>query len=509
MKDKNAVTVVEGELAHFRSLLAQVQQQPRQNPTQQNNNQPLSSTVESPFKEEKSSIIDVTIPMDDSEQSSTADQQTSVSSDTQDTTSDVINSSSIDSGTTTIVTEMIASKTNSPLSLRKKLTSKGTKENKAILGQKIANVVKKLSQERITPAPTGASSVEEATFHSEDRSTRKSLDAVVTQLRIVRQQEFEKQFHVDLGSAKQVRENTKLDSVVEMLVAKQSQAQVSTEYPLSFETPAKSATKLNSAIISSPKSMEADVSSTVPDVLESNKMDTETKSVIAETSKAKSTKIPNKSVVAAGIATKQEKRQENVNDLVINTAISKQAVQMRLATGAKSSKVETAHSVTDSEIARSKEQTDTKDTIMVSSLPSLSTKLPTPGTSIMRTSRIQCTLAKVTKVLIEKFAITPKDLEGLLGKASLKEISSDSVSGNLTEYYFDNPQVDTHQQSSVPDAVIIKLLQVCKEIIFMHFVMKTLAIGAFSFCLYSLYNFKNPQLGAVHLYHHIIFTNHR
>ena len=463
MKDKNAVTVVEGELAHFRSLLIQVQQQPRQSPTQQNNNQMLSNTVESPVKEEKSSVMDVTIPMDDSEQGSTADQQTpATSDDIKDTTSDVINSPNIDSATTTTGT---ASETNSPLSLRKKL---GTKEKKTIPGQKIANVVKKLSQERTTPAPAvaaAASSIEEATVHNEDRSTCKSLDAVVAKLHIVKQQELEKQFHVDLGPAKQVRESTKLDSVVEMLVAKQSQAQPSISYPVSFETPAKPTTKVNTAVASS-KCMEADVSSTVPDNLEDNKMDVETKSVIAEASKAKSTKIPDKPVVVAGIANKQEKRQENVNDSVINTALNKQAVQMKLTTGAKSSKVETAHSATDSEIARSTEQVDTKDRVVVSSLPSLSTKLPTLGTSIMLTSRMQCTLAKVTKVLIEKFAITPKDLEDFLGQASLKEISNDSISGNLTEYYFNNSQIDVHQQSPVPDAVFVKLLQVFNDILY-------------------------------------------
>ena len=467
MKDKNAVTVVEGELAHFRSLLAQVQEQPRQNPTQQNNNQALSSTVEGPFKEKKSGMMDVTTPMDDYEQGSTADQQTSVTSDAiKDTTSDIINSPSIDSATTTIGTEKIAL----PLSLRKKLTSKGTKENKVIPGQKIANVVKKLSQERVTPAPTATSSVEETTLHNEDRSTRKSLDAVVAQLHIVKKQEFEKQFHVDLGSTKQARENTKLDSVVEMLVAKQNQAQLSTDYPVSFETPAKSATKVNTAVVSSPKCMEADVSSTVPDDLEGNKMNVETKSVITETSKAKSTKIPDKPVVVAGIANKQETRQENMNDSVINTACTKQAVQMRSMTAAKSTKIETAHSATNNEIARSKEQAHTKGRVVVSSLPTHSTKLPTgvPGTCIMVTSRIQCTLAKVSKVLVEKFAIMPKDLEGLLGKASLKEISNDSISGNLTEYYFDNPQVNAHQQSPVPDAVFVKLLQVFNDIVFRH-----------------------------------------
>ena len=405
--------------------------------------------------------MDVIVPVDDSKRfttSSTTDQQTPITSDnTKGTTSNVTNIPNLDNATTG--TENVASEctTNSPLSLRKKLNSKGTKESKTKPGQKIASVVKKLSQERITHVPsTAASNVEEVTLHNGERSTRKSLDAVVAQLHIVKRQEFDKQFHVDLGSTKQGRENTKLDSVVEMLVAKQNQSQLSSDYPVNFETPAKT-TKVTAIVESSPKCMEADVSSTVPDNLEGSKIDMETKLVIAEASKAKSTKNADEPVIVAGIADKQQK---NVNDSVINT---KQAVQMKSTTGPRSiSKVETAHTSTDSEIVRSKEQAYTKDRVSASSLPNLPTKLSTavPGTSIMLTSRIQCTLAKVNKFITEKFAITPKDLEGLLGKDASKEISNDSICGNLTEYYFENSQVNAQQQNPVPDGVFIQLLQV-------------------------------------------------
>ena len=481
MKDKNSVTVVEGELAHFRSLLVKLQQQPPQKPTQQKNNQTLTTTVSNPLKEKKSAVVDVMLTVDDSEQftSSSTDQQTSVTSDnTIGTTSDVTNIPNLVNAATTGAGNITSDCTNSPLSLRKKLNPKVTKESRTNPGQKIANVVKKLSQERNTYAPN-ITAVEEVTFHNEDRSTRKSLDAVVAQLHIVKKQEFDKQFHVDLGSAKQVRENTKLDSVVEMLVAKQSQSQLlSSDYPLNFEPPA-TTTKVNTGVDSSPKCMEADVSSTVPDNVEGSNVDMETQSVITEASKAKdkfqtmSTKSADEPVIVAGVAERKEKRQENINDSVINTALTKQAVQMKSTTGPKSiSKVETARTATDGKTARSKEQTGTKDRISISGLPCLPAKLPTgvPVTSIMLTSRIQCTLAKVNKFMTEKFAITPKNLEGLLGKDSSKEISNDSISGNLTEYYFENSQVDSQLQNSVSDAVFIKLLQVLNAFFFVCFI---------------------------------------
>ena len=496
LKDKNALTVVEGELANFRSLLSQ---QSQQKPMLQKNNQTIGSVVDSSLIKTKSNVLDVTNVEKFTVNSNIGQQTSDTSDNAKDSSLDIVNNPNLDNAATTSAgTENITSEcTNSSLSLKKKSISK---DDKIKPGEKIDSVAKKLSkevQERDTHATSRATlTVEKVTSHSENRSTRKSLDAVVTQLHIVKKQEFDKQFHVDLGPAKQVRDIPKLNNVVKMLVAKQSQSgRLSSDYPVDLQTLAK-ASKASAVVDSS--SFPCMVSSTVPDNLDGSKIGMEANSTIRGVSRAQRKWIKKDPVA--------EKRQDVGNPM---TVIPQQAVQVKLTsepksinkvgapkTQRKSTKKDSVvvaeitekrqdvngsvtvtpqqaaqvrstskdDTITDSGVARSKEQTGTKQKVSLSSLMYLPFKRPTgsPVTTVMLTARIQCTLGKVSKFITEKFAITPKDLEGLLEKNPLKEISNDATCGNLTEYYIENSQVNVQQKVAVPDAVLVQLLQVLK-----------------------------------------------
>ena len=494
LKDKNALTVVEGELARFRGLLSQ---QSQQKPMLPKNGQPIGNTVDTLLLKTKSDVADVT----DAEQlivSSNIGQQTSFTSDNaKDSSSDIVKNPNLNNvataGTETITTEC----TSSPLSLKKKSISK---DDKIKPGERIDSVAKKLSkeaQERSTHATSRATlTVEKATPHSENRNTRKSLNAVVTQLHIVKKQEFDKQFHVDLGPAKQARENPKLNHVVKMLVAKQSQSRrLSSDYPVDLQALTKSSKA--TAVVES--SLPCMVSSTIPDNVDGGKMGMETNATVAGVHRAQRAWAKKDSITLA------EKRQDVSNPV---TVIPQQAAQVRLTGEPKRNRKEGASkaqrkstkknsvvvaeitekrqdvrdsvavtpqqaaqvksitkddTITDVEVARSKEQTGIKQKVTLSSLMYLPFKRPTGSpvcTTIMVTARVQCALGKVSKFITENFAIIPKDLEGLIGKNPLKEISNDATCGNLTEYYIENSQVNVQQKVAVPDAVLVQLLQV-------------------------------------------------
>lgn len=454
LKEKNAVTVVEGELAHFRSLLAKIQQPQKNNLTQQKGDQ---STMEDNIMDTTTVVSDTT---DQLAASSSNDQHISISSNNAKiASSDAANLPNLDN--TTVQTKKISVKCiNSPILISRKLNSTGAKETKIKPGQKIANVVKKLSQERVIPThKMTASNTEEVATHVEDKNTRRSLDAVVAKLHIVKKQEFEKQFHVNLGSTKQARENTKLDSVVEKLVAKQSQSQqLSSDYPLHFKT-------LNTTIDSPVQCTEADVSSTVPDNVDNSKMDVETQPVITEIPKFHSTptKKTNQPTTKARNTDTPEKQLGDVSKAVIKT-VTKQSIQVKLAGRPRNTdNVEPAHTVIDGKTntvyqLRGKEHADKKET-SGSNLASVPTKLSAevPDTLSPRSKDM---LVKVNKFIVETFAVKPKDLESLPGKDNLREILDDTICGSLNDFYGENMQVCTEQESSVPDAIFVKLFQV-------------------------------------------------
>lgn len=505
LKDKNTLTSVEGELARFRSLLSKLQQQQsQQKPNQQKDNRTTISSVDSPLKKKKSNVVQTTVEPNEPEKfeasSSTDDNAKNTSS------SNMVNIPTPANAPTIRPEDITSEFTSSPLSLSKRLNSKVTREAKIKPGQKIANVVKKLSQEHLAhvlpstaasstvasstvASSTAASSNEEVANQIEDKSTRRSLDAVVAKLHIVKKQEFEKQFHVDLGSAKQVRENTKLDSVVEKLVAKQSQSQLlSSGYPVQFESLVSKSAKIDTALDSPVQYMEADVSSTVPDNFDGNKIDIESKSVVTGASKFKGkfqgtlTRNADKPVLVVGVAdSKQVKRPDNVRQSVTNTP-TKQGVQIKLASMPKGiNKAETAYTVTDSGEKRSihlrsKEPAVTKVGGTVSNLVSLPTKLPSDESfsALMLSPRGKNILAKVNKFIIETFAVKPKDLftvkpkdlECLPEKDDSKENLNDSMCGSLTDFYAENSQVCVQQDCSIPDVIFVKLFQVLMLISF-------------------------------------------
>lgn len=457
------MTAVEGELTHFRSLLAKLISE--QKFTQPKLNQSITSNDDGSVKQKKSCVVDTIVASNDHTTSS-ADHQTQVTSDN--ATVNMPNSTDVASRTKNISSEF----TTSPLSFSKRLTSKVTRETKIKPGQKIANVVKKLSQEHLIHAPSVvASGSEEVANQPEDKNTRRSLDAVVAKLHIVKKQEFDKQFHVDLGSAKQARENTKLDSVVEKLVAKQSQSQLlSSGWPLHFETLVNKTATVNTVVNSSMHCMDADVSSTVPDNFDDCKMNTETKSVKTEASMAKGKfqSTPTDKPVTLVTVRIADSKQENAGELVTDT-VTKQAVQTKLTSRPKSTlpKTEPAQAL-DSEVKFNvtqlmrKEQTDATDGNSFYSLASLPTRLTgLPVTSFMLSSRSKQVLSEVQKFVIETFSIKPKNLESLLQKDDSREMLSDSMCGSLTDYYIENLQVYVQQDSSVPDAIFVNQVYKC------------------------------------------------
>ena len=469
------MAVVEGELAHFRSQLAKLQKQLQQKPTPLlKDDQVTVSQVDSPLKvkEKKSDVVDVNAISDEpkADVSSTDHQSALPSDNVQNTSSGVVNVPSSACATIKIAS-VISECIDSPLSLGTKLSSKTTKEAKIKPGQKIANVVKKLSQEHhvhtSNPPSTAAPKNEEMSCQVEDKSIRKSLDAVVAKLHIVKKNEFDKQFQVDLGSVKQARENTKLDSVVEKLVAKRSQSQLSCDYPVRFEAvPNKSADIMDASV----HGMEADVSSTVPDIFDDSKIDMQRKSTVMKPSNIKNSfhsivgKDTDKPVIMFGnVDGEQEKKQ---GESVISSV--KQGVQMKLASGPKIVKVETAHSDTNSGVQsgviqlRSKDQGDTKEGHTATNLLNIPTKLPVgvPVTFDEPSPQHKQMLAKVNKFIIETFNVKPKVLECLPGSDDSQDTLNDSMCGSLTDFYAMNSTVSVQQESSVPDSTFMKLFQV-------------------------------------------------
>ena len=361
--------------------------------------------------------------------------------------------------------------TDKPPSLSTKLNSKVTKEAKVKPGQKIANVVKKLSQEHHvhTPNPpsTVASNNGETADQVEDKSSRRSLDAVVAKLHIVKKQEFDKQFQVDLGlgSGKQARENTKLDSVVEKLVAKQSQSQLLCDYPVHFETVPNKSAKTDAVVDSSMHCMEADVSSTVPDIFE---IGMQRKSTVMDPSNSKSAfqsiayKDTDKPVIMFGIADgEQEKRQRES----VSNPVTRQGMQTKLPIRPKIIQVETAHThtATNSGVKsgviqlRNENQADAKEGDMATN-SCLSEGVPI--TFEAPSSQHKQMLAKVNKFIIETFNVKPKVLECLPGKDDSRDILNDTMCGSLTDFYAVNSTVCVQQESSFPGATFVKLLQV-------------------------------------------------
>ena len=405
LKEKSAVTVVEGELTHFRNLLAKFQQQSQQKPVQQEGVQATISKGDTPLKE--TGVMDLIVTLDEPEQFATSttrtDQQASTSDDIKETCSDILNVQNHPADAA-ISTETITSDcTNPSLSFDKRLNSQVLTGSKVQPGQKIASVVKKLTQDHVIHAPSIAvSDSEEVAMCTEDKNTRKSLDAVVAKLHIVKNQELDKQFHVDLGSSRLVRENTKLDSVVEKLVAKQTHSQpFASGYPVHFEALGnKEVAKINTAVVSSSQHMEADVSSTVHDNLDSSK--------------------ERRQNIVCGINTKQ----------------------------ADNSKV--------------KPKWDMKETVNTDSKVTTTSTLSSKETKQKEgaCSPNENILATINKFVMETFAIKPKDLLSIQESNNSKEISDNSFSGSLTEFYAENSQVCTQQDISVPDAVFVKLLQV-------------------------------------------------
>lgn len=338
-------------------------------------------------------------------------------------------------------------------------------------GQKIANVVKKLSQEHhahtSNQPSTTASNNREKADEVEDKSTRRSLDAVVAKLHIVKKQEFDKQFQVDLGSVKQVRENTKLDSVVEKLVAKQSQSQLC-DYPVHFETLPNKSIKTDTVMDSSMHCMEADVSSTVPDIFE---IGMQRRSTVMAPSDIKNAfqsiadKDTDKPIIIFGFADGEQGKMQRES---ASNVVTRQGMQMKLPIRPKIVKVETAHSVTNSGVKsggiqlRNEDQADIKEGDMATNSLCLPTKLPEgiPITFEAPSSQHKQMLAKVNKFIIETFNVKPKVLECLPGKDDSRETLNDSMCGSLTDFYAVNSTVCVLQESSVPDATFVKLFQV-------------------------------------------------
>lgn len=458
LKEKNAKTVIEGELAHFRSLLAKIQQQPYQKLTQQDDQQVTISNVQLKVKERKS---DLAVVSDEPKHfAASIDQQTSMTSDNEKNSNTVNIPNQTISTDATIVMETDTSKHTNSLS--RKLNSKVTREAKIKPGQKIDNVVKKLSQECVPHILNTTSSAKEVTFYTDDKSTRRSLDAVVAQLHIVKKQQFDKQFHVDLGLAKQVRENSKLDSVVEKLVAKQSQFEALLN---------KNTTGISSIADSSLPCMEPDVSSTVPDDLD----DTESKSMVTEASikakdKFRSTlaKDTNEPVTLTAIPKTRQLYISIVDPVTMQADITK--VQTKLVSGPNTvNKMETIQTPTDNEAddvskSRSKEKTDQKEEIANSTCFStnLPTRVPVTSSTIAPVTPVHSNvmLAAVRKYIIEKFSVKQMDLEGLLGQDDSNVILNDTTYENLTEFYAEISQGHTQQDTSVPDEMFVELLQV-------------------------------------------------
>lgn len=405
-------------------MLAKVQQQSQQEPVHQSDNQATTSKGNSQLKgtEKKLGVMNVTVTLIEPEQS-IAD--SSSSTDLQAlTTSDHASSMM-----TKVPNPSDAPiKADSPLLLSKKLKSNVTREAKTKPGQKIANVVKKLTQERVTHTPSIAApnvkeTAEVAASLTDDKNTGKSLDAVVAKLHIVKKQELDKQFHVDLGSAKQVRENSKLDSVVEKLVAKQTRSELfPSSYPAHFEALVNTK-PVNPALDPSLQYMETD---TAPDKL-----------------KTKSTKKSNKQMV--GITDEQE---NSVIGIVVNKQDDTDKAQTKLVSKSSVDEAETKNGV--SKLSRS-EQADKIQRVHHF------TKLPTGIFSL--TGNVMSTMHKF-KFVIENYGIQPKDLEAFLEKASSKEVVDDSFSGSLTEFHTMISPVHTQQDFYVSDTVLVKLHQV-------------------------------------------------
>jgi len=227
LKEKNALTVVEGEFAKYNNLLTGVL---REQVVQLS----LSSAKKKPKALHAGEV-----------------QSLALKADKESTIMEITNISEVESiagnlteGITSFPAYQEERDCNAITSTSSPNRKQGARGTKRQPGQKITDIIQKLVQEQqLNATNVDASQVD-------GKTKRKSLDAVVAKLHEVKNQEIDKTFCVDLGSAKLVREHSKLDTVVEKLAAKQNQPQLfPTSYLVNREDPVKTAGTSESNIL--------------------------------------------------------------------------------------------------------------------------------------------------------------------------------------------------------------------------------------------------------------------
>ena len=438
LKEKNAQTVVEGELAHNKNSLATMLQ---------DQSQKISTDLSSPAAKKPKVICD-----DEAIKHTLEDDKS--------TTMEVAGSTEVDS---TVVVQVVPTEEKSVQDTRTVTNSKliGAKLQP---GQKISNVIERLVQDQ----QSNAANIN--TSEVEEKGKRKSLDAVVAQLHVVKNQELDKMFCVDLGSTKIVRENSKLDSVVEKLAAKQNQPQM---FPTSFLVDHEDSVKTSDASVSSVMHTEADTSvdsSSTEKVIKhlssraediNNKMEFDSASGFEEgkvvrNAKDYDGKLCKQNEVSAAVCSDQLVDKEEWNTSSV------------LATGDDGMYMSTEHETTsDSSYKNNAQKLTSPGRKVTVKVLAVANQGPTPSESAVSCSSKQIVsssgknvLAKVTNNLTQKYQMKSVDLELLLEHDESSDDLVHVTCDGLTEYCAARVYTLEHQNTVVPDVVFTELLQV-------------------------------------------------
>ena len=453
LKEKNALTVVEGELAQYNNLLASVlQEQPQRvganqlqlslpsakKPKVLHAGEPRSLGLEA---DKESTIVEIT---------NSSEVAANLVVPTKRTTSFPAYQEERDFNTIT-----------STCSSDRRQVVRGTKRQP---GQKITDVIQKLVQEQQLNATNADAS------QIDDKTKRKSLDAVVAKLHVVKNQELDKTFCVDLGSAKLVREHSKLDTVVEKLTAKQNQSQLfPTSYLVHHEVKTAGTNECNILHTEADTSVDSSnsVKVTIPNLTgEDDKMEFGSvqgvKGKVVTNSVDSDGKLKYKQKASCEEKNISEvDNEKSVNDWAMDdSSLDIQASpnkKTQIDLGGKSNVQKlaspgTSRTVTVKVIAVANQEPSPANSTVSSSSKSHNPKV------IDNTSKN--VLAKVTNNLTQKYQMKSVDLEILLEHDEFRDNSVHITCDGLTEYCTARAYTAHHQSAVVSDVAFMGLLQV-------------------------------------------------
>lgn len=456
LKEKNALTVVEGELAQYNNLLAHVlQEQPQRVGTNR-----LQLSLPSA---KKPKVLHAGEP-----------RSLALEADKASTIVEITNSSEVEN-TAANLTVPTKVTTSFPAYQEEKdfntITSTCSPDHRQVVrrtkrqpGQKITDIIQKLVHEQQLNATNADAS------QVDDKTKRKSLDAVVAKLHVVKNQELDKMFRVDLGSAKLVREHSKLDTVVKKLTAKQNQPQL---YPTSYlvHHEVKTAGTNECNILHTEADTSVDSSDSVK-VTSPNLTGEDDKMEFGSTQGVKGKVVTNSVDCDGKLKYKQKAsceeknksevdNEKSVNDWAMDDsspdmqASPNKKTQIDLGDKSNAHKLASpgaSRTVTVKVIAVANQESSP-----VMSTVSSSSKSHNPKVIDNRSKNV---LAKVTNNLTQKYQMKSVDLEILLEHDEFRDNSVHVTCDGLTEYCTARVYTPHHQSAIVSDVALMGLLQV-------------------------------------------------